>query len=242
MYLKPIRILLVEDQPRFRAILTQSIIGAPSLELVAACTCVGDARAAIEREVIDIALVDLRLPDGSGLDVIKAVKRRRPSCDVMVISMFGDEDVVLASIEAGATGYLLKDSMPTELIACIRDLHAGGAPMSPMIARLLLDRVRASTVNNEGVMYRFATDTERLTERELEILRAVAKGFTFSEIAGYLSISPNTVKTHVKRVYRKLAVSSRSEAVYEAHHMGLLNSVFGAAESSAGGDRDPRDR
>ena len=222
-----IRILLVEDEPRFSATFSQMISREPSFSLVAACATATDALAVIAQHPLDVALVDLALPDISGLEVIKAAKRTQPGCDVMVISMFGDEDLVLASIEAGATGYLLKDSLPTEFITCIQELCAGGAPISPMIARLLLDRARsgsfpAKTTNPADPSS--AAAQLKLSDRELEILRIVAKGFNVVEIASLLAISSNTVKTYVKRIYQKLAVTSRSEAIYEANRMGLLDS------------------
>jgi len=210
----PTRILIVDDEPRFRASFSEIIVREPSFVLVAACATAAEAFALIEREPLDVALVDLGLPDASGLDVIRALKRSPAQCEVMVISVFGDEDLVLASIEAGATGYLLKDSLPTQFVACIQELRAGGAPISPMIARLLLNRVRPLAAPVAPL---------ELSERELEILRIVAKGFSVAEIAQLLAISANTVKTYVKRIYQKLAVSSRSEAIYEAGRMGLLD-------------------
>jgi DNA-binding NarL/FixJ family response regulator len=242
----PVRVLVVEDEPRFRSNISRSIRADSSFELVAACADAGEALAVIEREPIDVELVDLHLPDRPGLEVIKATKQRRPSCDVMVISTFGDEELVLAAIEAGATGYLLKDSLPAELVACVHDLRKGGAPMSPMVARLLLDRVRSG-----GIV---RTDTQGeppngqrapaflLSDRETEILRAIAKGFNFVEIANYFSISVNTVKTHVRRTYRKLAVTSRSEAVYEAHYLGLLDPIPRSGKYGAGSDANPTRR
>ena len=180
---------------------------------------------AISRASIDVALVDLGLPDGSGIDVIKAIRRRQPQCDVMVISIFQDEEVVLRAIEAGATGYLLKDSAPPDVVASIRALRAGGAPINPMIARLLLDRIRPADATRQTT--RRPAGAPAMSEREIEILRVVAKGLSLVEIAELLGISVNTVKTHVKRIYHKLEVKSRTEAVFEAHCMGLLRSIGG---------------
>ena len=143
----------------------------------------------------------------------------------MVISIFQDEEVVLRAIEAGATGYLLKDSAPPDVIASIRALRAGGAPINPMIARLLLDRIRPADATRQTT--RRPAGAPAMSEREIEILRVVAKGLSLVEIAELLGISVNTVKTHVKRIYHKLAVNSRTEAVFEAHCMGLLRSIGG---------------
>jgi DNA-binding NarL/FixJ family response regulator len=215
----PTRILIVDDEPRFRDSFSDIIRREPTFTLAAACATAGEAFTLMQRETFDVALVDLGLPDASGLEVIRALKGIQPQCDVMVISVFGDEDLVLASIEGGATGYLLKDSLPAQFVACIQELLAGGAPISPMIARLLLNRVRPGAAASTPASPVQALD---LSERELEILRIVAKGFSLAEIAGLLSISINTVKTYVRRIYQKLTVTSRSEAIYEANRMGLL--------------------
>ncbi len=214
------RILIVDDEPRFRTSFGEIISRESTFVLVAACATAAEAIALVACEALDVALVDLGLPDASGLEVIRALKRSQPQCDVMVISVFGDEDRVLASIEAGATGYLLKDSLPTQFVTCIQELRAGGAPISPMIARLLLDRVRPAAA--QPIVEEPANAMLDLSERELEILRIVAKGFSLAEIADLLYISINTVKTYVKRIYQKLAVTSRTEAIYEANRMGLL--------------------
>src|SRR5215470_15488721 len=216
------RILIVEDDAAFRMMCRAAVEHDASLELVASCSCVRQAMVAISRAFIDVALVDLGLPDGSGIDVIKAIRRRQPQCDVMVISIFQDEEVVLRAIEAGATGYLLKDSAPPDIVASIRALRAGGAPISPLIARLLLDRFRSPDATRQAAGR--TTGTLALSEREVEILRIVAKGLSLAEIAKLLGISVNTVKTHVKRIYHKLAVNSRTEAIFEAQGMGLLHS------------------
>lgn len=220
------RILIVEDDAACRAKLSAAIQLAPSFNVVASCRCARHAISTIKCERIDVALVDLGLPDGSGIEVIKAIHDGQPKCDVMVVSIFDDEELVLGAIEAGATGYLLKDSEPFEIIDCIHALRAGGAPISPMIARLLLGRIRLAQAapETDAAPARWALN---LSEREREVLRIVSKGMTLAEIAALLEISVNTVKTHVKRIYQKLAVSSRTEAIFEAHRMGLLGSALG---------------
>jgi DNA-binding NarL/FixJ family response regulator len=227
------RILIVEDDPAFRMMCRAAIGRDALLKIVASCRCARQAMIAISRATVDVALVDLGLPDGSGIDVIKAIRRRQPRCDVMVISIFQDEEVVLGAIEAGAAGYLLKDSAPPDIVASIRALRAGGAPINPMIARLLLDRIRPRDATRQTTGRPAAL---ALSEREIEILRIVAKGLSLAEIAKLLGISVNTVKTHVKRIYHKLAVSSRTEAVFEAQCMGLLRSI-GRNDREFGGRR-----
>jgi DNA-binding NarL/FixJ family response regulator len=174
------------------------------------------AREAIEGGEFDVALVDLGLPDGNGIDLIREIARTLPEVDVMVVTVFGDEAHVLASIEAGATGYLLKRSLNDTLGATVRELRAGGSPISPVIARQLLHRFRKDAPAQPVV------DHGGLSEREREVLLFIAKGFTVGEIANMLHLSAHTVATHVKHIYRKLAVHSRTEAVFEAGRMGLL--------------------
>ena len=151
----------------------------------------------------------------SGIEIIRETARRYPDTDIMVVTMFGDEEHVLASIEAGATGYLLKDSLPEELIDLIKELRAGGSPISPIIARQLLKKLRPP-----GSVPEAARIGSTLSARESEILSIIAKGFSFAEIARLLAISPHTVTTYVKKIYQKLAVHSRGEAVYEASRTG----------------------
>jgi DNA-binding NarL/FixJ family response regulator len=230
-------ILIVEDDAAFRMMCQAALEHDKSLSVVASCSCARQAMVAISRAQIDVALVDLGLPDGSGIDVIKAIRIQHPRCDIMVISIFHDEEVVLRAIEAGASGYLLKDSGPHDIVAAIRALRAGGAPISPMIARMLLDRIRSPDARQQPTGR--PAKALALSERENEILNVVAKGFSLVEIAELLGISVNTVKTHIKRIYQKLAVNSRTEAVFEAHCSGLLRSN-GGIYSEFGGRRTVR--
>jgi DNA-binding NarL/FixJ family response regulator len=231
------RILIVEDDRAFRMMCEAVIRHDGLLETVASCGSAREATAVLDHVKADVGLVDLGLPDGSGVDVIRAIRRRQPRCDVMVISVFHDEEAVVRAIEAGATGYLLKDSAPPDIAGSIHALRAGGAPISPMIARLLLDRMRSSGAARKATGRRAAVLA--LSEREIEILGIVAKGLSLGDIGRLLGISVNTVKTHVKRIYHKLAVKSRTEAVFEAQCMGLLRSARGNA---AGADDESGDR
>jgi DNA-binding NarL/FixJ family response regulator len=219
------RILVVEDDPAFRRTCAAAIGRDASLNVVASCSCARQAMVAISSASIDVALVDLGLPDGCGIDVIKAIRRRQPRCDVMAIGAFHDEAVVLRAIEAGASGYLLKDSAPSDIVASIRSVRAGGAPINPAIARMLLDHIRLFDAARRATGRPAAPPA--LSEREIEILRVMAKGLTLAEISRLFEISVNTVKTHVKRIYHKLAVNSRTEAIFEAQAMGLLRSTGG---------------
>lgn len=214
-----IRVMIVEDDPAFLNRFCKIVTADPELELVAAVPTGAAARDSLARSAApDVLLIDLGLPDVSGIEIIRETSARHPQTDIMVITVFGDDEHVLASIEAGATGYLLKDRLPEEFVDLIKQLHAGGSPISPVIARQLLKKLRPPDAVVTAVEQRH----RELSVRESEILALIAKGFSFAEIAKLLEISPHTVTTYVKKIYQKLAVHSRGEAVYEASRMGLI--------------------
>lgn len=219
-----IRVMLVEDEPGFAERFAAIVRSDPEFELIGVAPNCASARAMLAHTAPDILLADLGLPDGSGIDIIREAAARYPECDIMVVSVFGDEDHVLASIEAGAAGYVLKDSIPEEFLGLLRQLRAGGSPITPVIARKLLSRFKTdATRASEAKAAAAPPDGPSvLSPRETEVLTYIAKGFSFNEIAELLGMSAHTVTTHVKRIYQKLAVHSRGEAVYEATQMGLL--------------------
>lgn len=171
----------------------------------------------------DVLLIDLGLPDISGIEVIRHANQTLPKCECMVVTVFGDEEHVLASIEAGAAGYLLKDASEENFLAGIRELIAGGSPISPIIARRLLKRFQAEPATVDAAPEN--TSGVALSEREREILLLASKGFNYPEMGKLMGISPHTVTSHVKKIYRKLAVHSRGEAVFEANRMGLIRTL-----------------
>jgi DNA-binding NarL/FixJ family response regulator len=210
-------VMVVEDDPAFLKRFCGIIASDPDLELFAAVPDCASARQALHNAAPDVLLTDLGLPDGSGIEIIREASRRFPATDTVVITVFGDEEHVLAAIEAGATGYILKDSIPEQFVGLIKELRAGGSPISPVIARQLLKRFKSAGDGGP----RPAEDAG-LSARESEVLSLIAKGFSFGEIARLLGVSKHTVTTHVKKIYQKLAVHSRGEAVYEAGKMGLI--------------------
>jgi DNA-binding NarL/FixJ family response regulator len=222
MSTEPISILIVEDEPEFRRRFTQIIENEPSMRLVGVASNKRDAQSLIDREEFDVLLIDLGLPDGNGTDLIRAVSQRRPDTDIMVVTVFGDEQHVVSAIEAGATGYILKDSTAADVISCIKLLRAGGSPVSPVVARSVLRAIRNRMGGTSSTRSPTAPENNPLSARETEILQLLAKGMSFNEIGEILGISPHTVTAHIKKIYRKLAVHSRGEAVYEATQMGLL--------------------
>lgn len=220
----PIRVALVEDDAFIRASIARAIRSDSRLELVAELRTATEAMRWLAEQSPQVLLVDLGLPDGSGIGVIAFAAKRHPRCDTMVVSMFGDEAKVLASIEAGAKGYLLKDAGGDEIARHIIDLHNGGSPMSPVIARQILRRVKSRPGTGEpGGAAPDAGPECVLTEREIEVIKLLSRGFTYAESAERLRISVNTVRTHINHIYRKFAVGSGTSAVSKAMRMGILD-------------------
>jgi DNA-binding NarL/FixJ family response regulator len=233
------RVLVVEDDPQMRGFFASSVEGCPDLCLAASVGTVAEATAWLDDDanIVDVLLVDLGLPDGSGLDVIRHAVRLHPRCEPLVISMFGDDDNVLASVEAGALGYIHKDTRPEDIARTILDMRAGASPISPMIARRVLAKYRSDHVGRAasptppsepaetcapGSDLGQAPERSLLSPRESEVLALIARGFSYAEIARLQSVTVHTVQTHIKNLYAKLSVNSRSEAVFEASRMGLL--------------------
>jgi DNA-binding NarL/FixJ family response regulator len=227
----PKSVLIVEDDAITRRMLGLAIESEPTLQLAASLENVQTALAWLEVNKVDVLLTDLGLPDGSGIEVVVACAKRYPSCDMMVITMASDEENVLASIEAGASGYVLKDAGKLDVVRSVKDLCAGGAPMSPAIARMVLQRVRQDKSqdknNNQKLILNTSDEQPALTKRETTILGLIARGDSYGEVAELLSVSVGTVQSHIKNIYGKLAVHSRGEAVFEAHRRGLLSGVLG---------------
>lgn len=217
------RVLIVEDDPLALRRLVQAVeLHAADAAVSGCASTVAEALAWLAQHPPDVLLCDLGLPDGSGIDVIRNARQRYPACDCMVVTVFGDDQHVLASIEAGAIGYLLKDETTDRIAASIGELRAGGSPMSPLIARQVVNRLRGAPPEATA---RDAAGAVALSVRESEILDLISRGYTYAETARYLGLSVHTVQSHIKNIYGKLAVRSRSEAVFEAAKLGLLKSL-----------------
>jgi DNA-binding NarL/FixJ family response regulator len=225
-----VRILLLEDDDPVRERLARIIEGWPGGRLIAACATLGEATRLIADKPIDLLITDLNLPDGHGVQAIRLLRERQPQAEAMVISVLADDRTVIAAIEAGANGYLLKDSDPIDIVAAIGDLLAGRSPISSKIARTIVRRL-GSREPTAGAMPSSSPDTaatpspadaQLLTPREMDILWGIAKGFTYGELAERLQISKQTVPVHIRNIYRKLQANNRSEAVYEASRRGLI--------------------
>lgn len=224
------RILLIEDDAPVRLRLARIISEWPGGKLIGACGTLGDALQVIDNIPIDLLITDLRLPDGNGMQAIRLLRERQPAAEAMVISVLADDRTVIEAIEAGATGYLLKDSDPIDIVKAIDELLAGRSPISSTIARTIVRRLGARDPSAAAAASGATWGSDApldpgapsLTPREMDILWGIAKGFTYGELAERLKISKQTVPVHIKHIYRKLQASNRSEAVYEASRRGLI--------------------
>ena len=219
-----VRVMIVEDDPAMLERFAAALVRDPRTRVVEKVRSGKEALARLLLVTPDVLLVDLGLPDIHGTEVIRFAARNLPECDIMVVTVFGDERNVIASIESGATGYVLKDCSDADLVARILELRAGGSPMSPGIARIVLNQMRAGSVAAPAGDRGGADDNASsvLTARETDVLRLLSRGYTYSEVADRLGISMHTVTSHIKNSYRKLAVHSGTAAVTRAAELGLL--------------------
>lgn len=210
-----IRVAIIEDDPaavdRMRAVIDT----ATDIETIAVARNVKSGLDLVAAGGFDVLLCDLGLPDGSGVTIIRASAAAWPEADIIVITVFAEQGKVLESIKAGARGYLLKDERIQDCVEAIREIRRGGSPISPIIARQLLQQLQPATMATAG--------DETLSPRETEVLNLLARGFSYAEIAALLNLSAQTVGTYIKRIYRKLEVNSRSEAVFEASSRGIMD-------------------
>ena len=213
-------VLVVEDGSSTRERFSRVIRGHPQLDLVGDTGDLTTGLALLHSLSPDVLLMDLDLPDGNGMSLIEEIVSSKLKTEAMVISVFGDERHVIRAIEAGAGGYLLKDGGADQITSAILQLVAGGAPISPSIARHLLKRFRhEDQPTMEGAD---ENKMEPLTTREKEILKYVSYGYTAQEIAKQNNISIHTVNTHIRNIYSKLAVNSRAEAIMKAVRHGII--------------------
>jgi DNA-binding NarL/FixJ family response regulator len=220
----PVRVMIVEDDAGMLDRFAAALVRDPRTRVVEKVRTGKEAIARLLLVTPDVLLVDLGLPDVHGTEVIRFAARNLPECDIMVVTVFGDERNVVASIESGATGYVLKDCSDADLITRILELRAGGSPMSPGIARIVLNQMRAGTAAAPGPARRGAGESasSALTARETDVLRLLSRGYTYSEVGDRLGISLHTVTSHIKNSYRKLAVRTGAAAVTRAAELGLL--------------------
>ncbi|MDX8391810.1 MAG: response regulator transcription factor [Mariprofundaceae bacterium] len=212
--------LLVEDEKPTREYLSAMVETQPGLKLQAAVGTLAEARASLAIESPDVLVVDVGLPDGSGVDLIGDIQKLEPIPESLVITVFGDEETVVSALEAGASGYILKEEAFDELGEVIQTVMQGESVISSKVARFLLKRF-----NNKQDGQNISSEEDescRLSGREQEVLEYISKGYSYGEIGSALSLSTNTIRAHIRSIYRKLSVSSRSEAVFEAAQMGII--------------------
>lgn len=218
---RPTRVVLVDDDPHIRRVITQELMSEPRTLLVAQAESLKEARRVIKKHAFDVLLVDIHLGDGEGFELLDYAKSVHPSVEVIVISVMDCESQVLRAFELGATGYLCKQSWFGCYSEAVLQVVNGGAYITPNVARRLLQRF-GKPVEGESKSTPAHDETERLSAREKEVLRLVANGYTSAEIGKRLLISVMTVNTHIRNIYHKLQVRTRAQAVRFASLRGLF--------------------
>ncbi len=212
------RIAMIEDDPDVVELVTKQIENAPDMEMAWIASNFSEGLAAIDQGGFDVLLCDLGLPDGNGIDLIVQCKQVAPQVDVIVMTSFAEQSKILRTLRAGARSYILKDESLEDCTSAIRETISGGSAISPAIARQLVKLVQQDNPQT-------SSDEGHLTKRELEILNFLARGFSVPELSEILKLSKNTIATHVKSIYKKLAVNSRTQAVYEASSRGFIDNI-----------------
>ena len=200
-----IRVAIVEDNDSIRESLALILAGSPGIQCSGAWPTAEAALRGIPQQPTDVVLMDINLPGMSGIECVRLLKARLPQLQIIMLTIEDDSRKVFESLQAGATGYLLKSLPPTQILAAVAEVHRGGSPMSSQVARMLVQKFQESSPRHEV--------SAQLTPREAEVLGLSAKGYRSKEIAETLSLSPQTVQTHFRNIYEKLHVRSRSEAV-----------------------------
>jgi DNA-binding NarL/FixJ family response regulator len=198
-------VAIVEDNNDFRASLSRYLDEAPGYRCACACSTSEEALQKIPRQLPDVVLMDIHLPNMSGVECTRRLKELCPSVQILILTVYEDNERIFGALKAGASGYLLKRADPADILRAIQDVKQGGAPMSNQIARRVVQSFREKPGE--------ASKLEGLSQREEEILQHLSKGYSTKEIADRLSVSVNTVRTHLQHIYEKLHVRSRTEAV-----------------------------
>ena len=209
---KATRVVLVDDHELIRQGLAKAFERDPEMEIVAQAGSVVQAIAAYDAHKPDVLVTDLQLPDGTGLDIIRAIRQRDETIGLVVVTMHSGDDQIFAAMEAGASGFVGKDAPSRDVVSAAR--HAAMAPRSFLCAGLAA-----------AMMRRASNDTPKLSARESEVLLLLAEGHGTAAIAGQLFMSESTAKTHIARIYQKLGAANRAQALVTAMRLGLLNSV-----------------
>lgn len=210
----PIRVLLADDHAVVRAGIRQFLEHASDITVVAEADDGAAARSLLARHQPDVAVLDIQMPQASGIEVTRWLRSEHPGIGVLVLTAYDDDPYVRAVVEAGANGYVLKTASPADIIQAVRDVHAGKSVLDPTVAHKLLQQLAAR---------RQEPQVEPLTGREMEVLELTAQGYTNKAIGLQLDISDRTVQGHLAKIYGKLDVNSRTEAVMRAVSLGWLD-------------------
>jgi DNA-binding NarL/FixJ family response regulator len=217
-----ISVSIVEDDPGVRSTLAKLINGSPGYRCVSQHASAENALEEIPKLKPDVTLMDINLPGLNGVECVRRLKPLLPATQVIMLTVYQNTENIFNALTAGATGYLLKQTPPGELLDAIRDVNAGGSPMSSHIARKIVQSFQHPAPA--------ARETEMLSQREAEVLELLAKGFLYKEIAEKMGVTYATVHTHIRHIYEKLHVRSRTEAV--AKHLGHPRPAREAAETN----------
>lgn len=218
---QPVRVLLIDDDPHMSRVIAHELLADLRINLLGQGNSVREGRRLISQNEFDVMLVDLNLGDGTGFDLIKYMKTVRPMAEAVVISAMEDEQHALHAFELGATGYLVKNSWFGNFPQAVLQVVNGGASITPNLARRLLSKFEHQQSGGQQVLHENKSK-DKLSEREKEVLKLVASGYTSTEIGSRLNISGQTVNTHIKNIYRKLNVRTRAQAVNFAAVRGLF--------------------
>ena len=213
-----IRILLADDHHIVRAGVRQLLESATDLHVIAEAGDGEEAQVLIQKHKPDVAVLDIQMPKASGIEVTRWARAHLPEVGVLILTAYDDDPYVMAVLQAGANGYVLKTSQADELIQAVRDVYEGKSALDPVIARKLMSAVFKGTEKR---------NVEPLTDRELDVLRLAAKGFTNKAIGVQLSISDRTVQGHLAHIFAKLQANSRTEAVMRGVALGLISQSSG---------------
>jgi NarL family two-component system response regulator LiaR len=213
-----IKVLLADDHHIVRAGIRQLLEGADDIQVIAEAGDGEEAQLFIQKHKPDVAVLDIQMPKASGIEVTRWVRAKLPEVGVLILTAYDDDPYVMAVLQAGANGYVLKTGQADELIQAVRDVHEGKSALDPNITRKLLSNIF------KGSEKKIA---ESLTDRELDVLRLAAKGFTNKAIGMQLSISDRTVQGHLAHIYSKLQATSRTEAVMRAVSLGWISQDTG---------------
>ncbi len=211
---EPIRVLLADDHAVVRAGIRQFLEHAADIKVIAEADDGAMARSLIAEQRPDVAVLDIQMPEASGIEVTRWVRANHPETGVLILTAYDDDPYVIAVLQAGANGYVLKTARPTEIIQAVRDVHEGKSVLDAAIAGKLITQL---------VQQGAPSPYDPLTDRELEVLRLAAQGFTNKAVGMQLGISDRTVQGHLARIYAKLQANSRTEAVMRAVALGWLD-------------------